>query len=444
MKKNRCYYLDNSEKENLFLCEIRGLNVSVTLADKEHVDSKLPIITTLPIKQSFFLNVEIPFKSISKAQRVMDSVLDSKLPFPIDDSSYVFRSTSTTALSGAHKFIVFGSLKENLKKFIDKFPLANRYSCITHQGIVIWDGVQETLPVSNEICFVYFEYNNQGCLLFGFNNTLEACYSLPIASKDRLTRIVKAIKAKYQILFDMAKNVCWTNIPSDVSVEFSQLVIDAVTNDFGYNYFNLKNSENFLPKAATKQFLKRKTLNLIAGEEFVSEEDLRNREKHVLRSAIVMFVISLITIVFSLIINFVVDNKLYNTDVKINNIASSIAGYNIPNAMKGKTVYRAAVQATKKRKELLQLFDMNPPESMREVWDVIKGYRSGGEITIHNVDASQHKITLDCQLQNDSTLNSFKSKLNEIGYSLDNLSSSDETSEIPCNLVITKKGDNDE
>jgi len=445
MKKNRCYCTTNDiDGHKVFLCEIRGMNLSVIPADKEHVDKKLPIITTLPIKQSFFLNVEIPFKSISKAQRVMDSVLDSKLPFPIDDSNYVFKSTSSTALSGAHKFIVFGSLKENLQKFMEQSPLTNRYSCITHQGIVIWDGVQETLPVSNEICFVYFEYDNQGCLLFGFNNTLEACYSIPVGSKDRLTRTVKAIKAKYQILFDMAKNVCWTNVPSDVSEKFSNSVADIVTNDFGYNYFKLKNSENFLQKSLAKQFFKRKALNLIVGEEFVSAEELKSREKHILRSAIIMFVVSLVTIVFSLIINFIVENKLYNTDDKINNLASSIAGYNIPNAMKGETVYRAAVQATKKRKELLQLFDINQPDSMREVWNVIKGYRLGGEIIIHNVDISHGKIILDCQLQSDSTINSFKSKLNEVGYSMENLSSSDETSEIPCNLLIKKQGDYDE
>jgi len=54
------------------------------------------------------------------------------------------------------------------------------------------------------------------------------------------------------------------------------------------------------------------------------------------------------------------------------------------------------------------------------------------------------KIILDCQLQSDSTINSFKSKLNEVGYSMENLSSSDETSEIPCNLLIKKQGDDDE
>ncbi len=444
MKKKRCYYLDNSENGNLLLCEIRGTNVLVKVADKKNIDIKLPILTTLPIKQSFFLNVEIPFKSVSKAQRVMDSVLDSKLPFSIDDSCYVFKSTSSTALSGAHKFIVFGSLKKNLQEFIERSSLAKRFSCITHQGIVIWDGVQDTLPVSNEICFVYFEYDNQGCLLFGFNNTLESCYSLPVGSKDRLIRTVKAIKAKYQILFDMAKNVCWTNIPSDISEEFSNLITNTVINDLGFNYFNLKNSDNFLQKSMAKKFFKRKSLNLIVGEEFVSEEELKSREKHVFRSAIIMFVVSLITIVFSIIINLASDNKLYDTDVKINNIASNIAGYNIPNAMKGETVYKAASQAAKKRKDLLQMFDVNPPESMREVWNVIKEYKTDSEIIIHNIDISQNKIILDCKLNNESTLNSFKSKLNEVGYSMENLVSSDETSEIPCNLVITKMGDGNE
>jgi hypothetical protein len=444
MKKKRCYYLDTSGKGNLFLCEIRGTNVFVKVADKEHVNRKLPIVTTLPIKQSFFLNVEIPFKSVSKAQRVMDSVLDSKLPFAIDDSCYVFKATSSTALSGAHKFIVFGALKKNLQDFIERSSLSKRCSCITHQGIVIWDGVQDILPVSNEICFVYFEYDNQGCLLFGFNNTLEACYSLPSSSKDRLTRTVKAIKAKYQILFDMAKNVCWTNVPSDVSEEFSNLIEDAVTNDLGCNYFKLKNSENFLQKSLTKQFFKRKSLNLIVGEEFVSEEDLKSREKHILRSAIIMFVVSVIAIVFLIIINFVSENKLYDTDVKINNLASSVAGYNIPNAMKGETVYKAAAQAAKKRKELLQLFDVNPPDSMEEICNVIKVYSLDSEIIIHNVDISQNKIILDCQLNDKSTINSFESKLNEVGYIMENLISSEETSDIPCNLIITKRGYNDE
>jgi hypothetical protein len=422
---------------------MRGANVSVVPVDNGEVDRKLPVVTALPIKKSFFLNVEIPFKSVSKAEKVMDSVLDSQLPFAIDDSSYVFKSTSSTSLSGSHKFIVFGSLTDVLQEFIESS--SQRYTCVTHQGVAIWDGVQsEKVPISNEICFVYFEYNNQGCLLFGFNNTLEACYSLPPASIGRLNRIVKAIKAKYQIQFEMAKNICWTNVSSDISNEFSTTVQATVTTEFGYNYFKLKDSEFFLQKVLAKQFLKKKTLNLVSGEEFVTEAELVSRDKYVMRSATVLFTVSVISLVIAIAVNMLAKQKLYNTDDKITSFASKIAGYNIPSAMKGETVYRATVQATKKRKDLLQLFDINPPESIKDVWNVIKQYKSDGDIAIHSIDISQQKIIVAGTLKDDSTLTNFLTKLDEVGYTAQNLEKTEATGNIPCKLVISKLGDNDE
>ena len=447
MKKNSCYCtFESSEGQQTFLCETKGHNIVVSpCSNADPIDSKLPVVATLPIKQTFFLNIDIPFKSIAKARRVMDSVLDSQLPFSIDDSVYVFKSTSKTSLSGAHKFIVFGALKNILTTFINNCSFPQKYSCITHKGIVIWDAIQASkVSVSDEICFAYFEFDGQGCLLCGMNNTLEACYSLPANSKERLARVVKSIKAKYKIQFDMAKNICWTNVNSEISDCFSSEIVEMVTNDFEYNCFNIKDSENFLQKALAKQYFKKKILNLLEDSEFVNEQTQSRSNSKGVRAAILICSISIITLAISLVVNAITENKLYSIDTKINAFASQIAGYNIPKAMKGETVHRAAVQVSKKRRELLKLFDINPPDNMQGVWNVIKEYKTNGDMIIHNIDITQKTIIIEGKIKNSDSVAELRTKLVSVGYEVSEQSTIGKTGISSCKLEITQiDGGND-
>jgi hypothetical protein len=153
--------------------------------------------------------------------------------------------------------------------------------------------------------------------------------------------------------------------------------------------------------------------------------------------------ISIITLAISLSLNAITNNRLYSTDEKINSFASQIAGYNIPTAMKGETVCRAAVQASKKRKELLKLFDINPPDGMQGVWNVIKEYKTDGDMTIHNIDMTQQTIIIEGKIKDPDSVAELRTKLENVGYEVSEQSTINKSGTSSCKLEITKLGGDD-
>lgn len=441
--KHRCYCTIDNDCSSLFLCEMHSGNIEVTPVESSMVDPALPFLAAFVPNKTFFLNVEVPFKSASKAGKVMDSVLDAQLPFSVDKSKYVFRKSVHTALSGAHKFNVFGVMDGVLTEFMDKCDFSGSLCGIGHIGILAWDEVIHSTPSpSNEVCFVYFEHNGQGCLLYGFNNGLEACYSVPVGAYDRLLRTVKTVKTKYQVQFEMAADIRWVNIGKSLS-DCSQKFSGHLAELFDYEEREI-DEDYFFVKVLARQFFSKKLFNLLEGEEYITQKLVADTWKFWFRTGVILSSISILFIAASIVMVKLAEKKLYQTDDEINAFASEIAGYKIPSAMKGETVYTVVSQAIKKREHALSSFDIKKPADMQSVWNLFSQYKSDGKLEIHSLDIADGMIAAKADVLGEEPLNLLKNKLNELGFALAVKEKKTRDKYIECRLEIYKSGENDE
>jgi len=116
------------------------------LARKE----KAWVAAAMPVKDSFTQRIEAPFPSEAKARKVFKSLLDIKLPFPVESCVCGFIDPRRTA-EGRVESLAVGARSETVSKRIEEFNEAGMDpEILDHEGLAIWDLAQFEVPVRAE------------------------------------------------------------------------------------------------------------------------------------------------------------------------------------------------------------------------------------------------------------------------------------------------------
>jgi hypothetical protein len=104
---------------------------------------------SLSVRESFVRWLETPFAAEGKARKVLPTLLDIQLPFPLEECSYDFiavRSEEETV-----KALAVGARADDVKsKIIDYEKLGVDVQVLDQEGVALWERGLEEFPVSGQ------------------------------------------------------------------------------------------------------------------------------------------------------------------------------------------------------------------------------------------------------------------------------------------------------
>lgn len=178
---------DDASAYGMFLAEARQPDAAV--------------VGVIGVGESLTLWLTAPFTSLRKIQKVMPSLLDVQLPFPLDSCQYYFpqvrrmpNGTSGALAAAARRESVVGLLEKYRAREID--PLV-----LDHEGLALWtQSVAEIPPQPNAYRVVFFHNADCMTLVIGEGLRYLNAHSLRNASlagaavtlAERILRIIRA------------------------------------------------------------------------------------------------------------------------------------------------------------------------------------------------------------------------------------------------------------
>ncbi|OVE75724.1 hypothetical protein BVX97_03695 [bacterium E08(2017)] len=134
-----CYGIDISGSEPVVVRaeRLRGREI-ISSVSVGMIEEGAACCGSMPVRSSFSRWIEVPFASERKARKVLPTLLDIQLPFPLEECSYDFPRFSSDAGSvsalgvGARR----GDISQRLSEYTDKgFDI----QVLDHEGIALWE-----------------------------------------------------------------------------------------------------------------------------------------------------------------------------------------------------------------------------------------------------------------------------------------------------------------
>jgi hypothetical protein len=112
--------------------------------------SDAPVAAALPAYAGFLRRLTAPLPSIRKARRVLPSMLDIELPFPLEACSYVFLNVRRIAGAGVEALAV-AARAEDIATWIERCRSAGVDPIsIEHEAAVLWRAWRAERPLARE------------------------------------------------------------------------------------------------------------------------------------------------------------------------------------------------------------------------------------------------------------------------------------------------------
>lgn len=166
------------------------------ITQNQKLVSRSLFVSYIPCRYSFTRWLHVPFRNHSKIMKVLPSLLDVELPFPIDDAVYSFpifkrSGHSTYALS-------VGALKKDIVSTMEKISEYRiNPNVIDHQGLALWTQTITELPSerigSNALRILMYLAKNNSAIVVGQGTEFISAHALNSEEPSEIRRIVRII-----------------------------------------------------------------------------------------------------------------------------------------------------------------------------------------------------------------------------------------------------------
>lgn len=113
-------------------------------------DARAPVAVALPAYAGFIRRLTAPLSSVEKARRVLPSLLDIELPFPLESCAHAFLQLARTADGGVSALAV-AARKEDVSAFIERCRAAGFDPVvIEHEAVALWRAWSASHPLARE------------------------------------------------------------------------------------------------------------------------------------------------------------------------------------------------------------------------------------------------------------------------------------------------------
>jgi type II secretory pathway component PulL len=139
----------------------------------------------LPVSDTLTVWLETPFASVNKAKKVLPSLLDIELPFPLENCHYQivdFHHTANKTVKG----LAIVVRKQSLLKWIEKYQNNGMDPVILdHEGLALWEQALETIPaLPNEHSIFIYADTEHITIVNGYGSRFKNACSMEISETD--------------------------------------------------------------------------------------------------------------------------------------------------------------------------------------------------------------------------------------------------------------------
>lgn len=178
---------DLGEKASIHRHEITGADTTERQADLSRIyganlldDTRTAV--ALPSTMAIARWIQTPFQSPAKARRVLASLLDLQLPFPVEQCAAVFPELDTTPDEGTKglAIAVWGSeLEEQLAGW---GQLGFNPDLVFHEAVILWRFARAASPPGPSA--ILHLHESHATLVFGSGARFESAHGLPMGMEE--------------------------------------------------------------------------------------------------------------------------------------------------------------------------------------------------------------------------------------------------------------------
>ena len=357
---------------------------SVDAENRQFIDdlaAGTPCASGISTRESFARWVTTPFSARAKARKVLPTLLDIELPFPLESCSYDFVSdvappkegidgSGVRALAVAARITdVQARIKELTSRGID--PMV-----VDHEGLALWtQSLQERpLAVGEEsvLRVVIFLGSERWVVVIGRGEEFISAHHVRRGESKQIERLLGAS-------YSDEKTVVWCYAGKAAE---DREVIDGIraelVGSYGGETLTHDNPTTFLARAFATRTLTQGELrcNLRSGS-LAHEEVVRQEKVGRLCPAVAVLLAGLLLIGFNVIASWSVHHKEAKIDAQFSRTADEIAGYHITG--RGKDGLASARKEAIKKASLMAPFrDAFKPSLMETIASIVDVGRKSG------------------------------------------------------------------
>ncbi len=388
------------------------------------------------VQESLTLWLTAPFASITKAKKVLPSLLDIQIPFPLEDCLYQFLDIRRTPDNTTRALAVAARRKDIVTR-LEKYQAQGLDPVLLdHEGVALWTQSIRELPLPDELIriILYLEADHTTVVIgigARFLNAHSIQHSFPsfsshnvkhASSSDKLDNasvdlFVQAVQRFLHAEVETERPVQWIGCgPGALNHDFMDAVHRRLSEQWPGSMAKHQSPEFFLTRALTTRVLHREPLTCNLRRNDLTHPAILDRvRKQAVFSAMLFLIAGLLLCGINASWRFMNGHRLTRMKQAVSMLAERLApGVRIPY---GREVMETE-QAVNKQSELTAPFlNTFTPLLSTRLKDVINAGKKHN-LTFETLSLRKTNITITGTAEDWDQCDQFKQCLEAMGYSV--------------------------
>lgn len=308
----------------------------------------------LSVRESFTRWLEVPFRSTSKARKVLPSLLDIQLPFALEECHAEYFLARRTD-SGLRALAIAGRITDIEERLKTYKGLGFDVPSLDQEGVALWTQSLKELPLRGDDAdvprIVVYLGRDKSSLVIGLGGEFISAHGIRSGDASQVRRLLEAV------LKGVKKNsVRWIAVgPSAGDGKQISQLMEQVGEEWRGSVETLKDTETFLARALAMRALEAGELRCnLRGGSLMHPLTTSIQRAQVIKPLVVVLLAGLMLILANIGARLVMVGKNKDADKATAGLASQLAGYHI--SAKGKDAVAIVERKVNERAEKMQPF----------------------------------------------------------------------------------------
>lgn len=362
------------------------------------VEAKAAVAAALSCGQSFINWVEAPFASVSKATKVFPTLLDIKLPFPLEDCSAEFLAIGRSGSGGVRALAVVARRQDVSLRLENLSQMGVDPHVLDHEGLALWtQSLRDVAAVAGSVRVVLSVSDLRQTIVLGRGRDVISTHT--VTGTDAATIERTLVARLSSVLADQSPEtpqgitwaICgqgWTDSTAE------EAMISRLTDRWPGTVLAHEDRKTFLARAlATRALLPGNyRCNLRQGALAHSAARIISAKRSFRRAA-VLFVCGALLCASALTTDILLGARVQREQERFQSTLTDVVGYRLPGA-RGATAVTVAQRALEQQKQDLALLAESFSPSLLDVVNPLLVAAEKSEETIEYLVMARERIEL--------------------------------------------------
>ena len=384
------------------------------------VEAKASVAAALSCGQSFVNWVEAPFASVSKATKVFPTLLDIKLPFPLEDCLAEFLAIGRSESGGVHALAVVARRQDVSLRLENLSQMGVDPHVLDHEGLALWTQSLREVPAAPGAVRVVLSVSDQRqTIVIGRGRDVISTHTVSGVNAASVERTLMARMSS--VLADQSCGnpqgitwaICGTGWTDSAAEE---AMILRLTERWSGTVLAHENRGTFLARAlATRALLPGAyRCNLRKGDLAHSEARTISTKRSFRRAALFL-VCGALLCAAALAVDILVGTREQREQDRFQSTLTDVVGYRLPGA-RGATAVIVAQRALAQQKQDLALLAESFSPSLLDVVNPLLIAAEKSDETIEYLVVTRERVELSGRGDGAERGQHLEAVLTEAGY----------------------------